>query len=138
MFVLDTNVLSELRPGKPGQSQAVRAWASTIAESQFFLSAVTLLECEKGILQLERKTPPQGAALRAWWDGVREAFDGRILPFAAEAALRCAAMHVPDPKSWRDSMIAAIALVHGFTLVTRNTGDFAGTGTKILNPWELV
>ncbi|MEO9228459.1 MAG: type II toxin-antitoxin system VapC family toxin [Devosia sp.] len=136
MFVLDTNVLSELRPGKPKQSSAVRAWASNIPEGQFFLSAVTILESEQGILQLERRAPPQGATLRAWFDAMRQAFDGRILPFTAEAAMRCAAMHVPDPKDYRDSMIAATALVHGFTLVTLNVADFVGTGATILNPWE--
>ena len=135
-FVLDTNVLSELRSGRPKQSLAVRAWASTIPESQFFLSAVTILETERGILRLERKAPPQGGARRAWFDAVRQAFDGRILPFTAEAAMRCAAMHVPDPTDYRDSMIAATALVHGFTLVTRNVADFADTSAKILNPWE--
>ena len=125
MFVLDTNVLSELRSGKPKQSPAVRAWASATPESQFFLSAVTILESEKGILQLERKAPPQGAALRAWFDAVRQAFDSRILSFTAQAATRCAAMQVPNPRDYRDSMVAATALVHGFTLAACRTSPLA-------------
>lgn len=135
MFLLDTNVLSELRPGKPRPSPEVRAWASTIPESRFFLSAITILEQQMGILQLERKVPPEGSALRAWFEAVRLAFAGRILPFTAEAAMRCAAMHVPDPKDYRDSMIAATALEHGFTIATRNVRDFEGTGARLVNPW---
>ncbi len=138
MFLLDTNVLSELRPGKPGQSAEVRAWASTIPESRFFLSAITILEHETGILRLERRLPPQGRALRLWFDAVRQAFQGRILPFSAEAAIHCAPMHVPDPKSYRDAMIAATALEHGFTVVTRNVGDFEGMGAKLLDPWAAA
>ncbi|MEJ8823519.1 type II toxin-antitoxin system VapC family toxin [Variovorax humicola] len=130
------NVLSELRPRKPNASSGVRAWAASVPESEFFLSAVTVLEHQKCILQLERKTPPAGAALRTWFDAVRRAFEGRILPFIADAAMRCARMHIPDPKSYRDSMIAATALEHGFTVVTRNVGDFAGTGVTLLNPWD--
>ncbi len=136
MYVLDTNVLSELRPGKPHQSTAVRAWAATIPESQFFLSAVTLLEQEIGILRLERRKPPQGGAVRSWFESVRKAFERRILPFGAEAARLCAAMHVPNQKSYRDSIIAAAALENSFTLVTRNVGDFDGTGVKLVNPWD--
>ena len=136
MFVLDTNVLSELRPGKPNQSPAVRAWAASIPESRFYLSAITILEQEQGIQRLERRVPPQGQALRLWFDAVRAAFGDRILPFTGEAALLCAAMHVPDPKDYRDSMIAATALAHGFTLVTRYVGHFEGTGVVLVNPWS--
>lgn len=136
MYVLDTHVVSELRPGKPQQSQAVRAWAAGIPDGQFFLSAVTILEQGMGILQLERRTPPQGRALRAWFEAMRSAFEGRVLPFTGEVAMRCAAMHVPDRMAFRDAMIAATTLAHGFTLATRNIRDFEGTGISMVNPWE--
>lgn len=86
-------------------------------------------------LALERRTPPQGSALRVWLNGVKASFADRILPFSGTTATLCAAMHVPDPKSERDAMIAATALEHGMTLVTRNVADFAGTGTKLINPF---
>ena len=135
MYVLDTNVLSELRPGKAQQSREVRAWAAGIPDGRIFVSAVTILEQEMGVLQLERRTPPQGSALRTWFDSVRKAFEGRVLPFTGEVAMRCAALHVPDRRAFRDSMIAATTLEHGFTLATRNVRDFEGTGIKLVNPW---
>ncbi len=136
MFILDTNVISELRHGKPNQSPEVRRWAAQQSVSRLFLSAITILELEQGILSLERRTPAQGSALRLWLTGVRAAFSGRILPFTEHAATICAALHVPDPRSERDAMIAATALEHGFTVVTRNTADFVNTGVGLLNPWS--
>ncbi|WP_350295515.1 type II toxin-antitoxin system VapC family toxin [Limnohabitans sp. Rim8] len=135
MFILDTNVISELRQGKTAQSMAVRQWASTQPSNQLFLSAITLLELELGIQALQRKTPPQGSALRAWLTGVRAAFAGRILPFAENTAPLCASLHIPNPRSERDAMIAATALEHKFTVVTRNVSDFEATGVALLNPW---
>jgi toxin FitB len=135
MYLLDTNVISELRRGKPMQSEAVRAWAASVPANQLYLSAICLLELEKGVLALERKTPPQGNAIRAWLTGVRAAFSGRILPFAENTAVLCAALHVPNPRSDRDAMIAATALEHGMHVVTRNTADFAETKVKLLNPF---
>ena len=135
MFLLDTNVISELRQGKPNQSAEVRNWAAQHRASTLYLSAITILELEKGILLLERRTPPQGAALRVWLSGVRTAFAGRILPFTDKAAGLCAALQVPDPRSERDAMIAATALEHGFTVATRNMQDFVNTGIQLVNPW---
>jgi len=135
MFILDTNVISELCQCKTAQSMAVRQWASAQASNQLFLSVITLLEWELGIQALERKTPPQGSALRAWLTGVRAAFSGRILPFAESTAPVCAALRIPNPRSERDAMIAATALEHNFTVVTRNVPDFKATGVALLNPW---
>jgi toxin FitB len=135
MYVLDTHVISELRLGKPKQSAALRAWAASVPASQLFLSAVCLLELEKGVLALEHKAPPQGSALRVWLTGVRAAFSGRVLPFTENTAILCAALHVPNPRPDRDAMIAATALEHGMQMVTRNTAEFAGTGVQLINPF---
>lgn len=137
MFVLDTNVISELRHGKPHQSPEVRGWAAAQPAGRLFLSAITILELEKGVQSLERRTPPQGGALRVWLMGVRAAFAGRILPFTDNTATVCASLHVPDPRSERDAMIAATAIEHGFTVVTRNMPDFANTGVALINPWHV-
>lgn len=136
MYVLDTNVISELRQGKPHQSPAVRAWAADKPASHLFISAISILELEKGVLALERRTPPQGSALRAWLQGVKQGFAGRILPFTHATATVCAGLHVPDPKSERDAMIAATALEHRMTVVTRNLADFAGTGVPLVDPFQ--
>ena len=136
MFLLDTNVISELRHGKKSQSPEVRAWAAAQPGSRLYLSAITILELEIGILALERLTPPQGSALRFWLGGVRAAFAGRILPFSETTAPVCASLHVPDPRSERDAMIAATAIEHRFTVVTRNVSDFLPTGVALLNPWQ--
>ncbi|MDB5847859.1 MAG: VapC toxin family domain ribonuclease [Rhodoferax sp.] len=136
MFVLDTNVISELRQGKPQPSAAVRAWAAQQPEHQLFLTSVAVFELELGVLLLERRTPPQGGRLRNWLDATLAAFEGRVLAFTDTAAVLCARMHVPDPRPARDAMMAGIALTHGFTVVTRNVRDFAGTGVQLLNPWE--
>ena len=136
MFLLDTNVISELRKGKPKQSAAVRAWARAQPVDQLYISAVTQLELEIGVRLMEPRDPAQGAVLRIWTDAVIDSFRGRILSFSTDTVQLCASLHVPDPRSFRDSMIAATALEHGFTVVTRNLRDFDNTGVTLQNPWE--
>lgn len=141
MYLLDTNVLSELRPGKKNASASVLAWAASVPHNQHFISVVSVFEHEIGVLRQERKDPAQGLVLRTWWDATRKAFASRTLPFLEAEAMRCAQLHVPNAMAFRDSMILATALAHGMTVVTRNVADFqiggAATGPAILNPWDL-
>ena len=138
MYILDTNVVAELRKAKSGKANPkVTAWAQSVAASSLFLSAMTVLEMEIGTLLMERRDAVQGTVLRAWLDRyVLSAFAGRVLDIDTAVATRCAKLHVPDPKAERDALIAATALVHGMTVVTRNVSDFKPTGVEILNPWE--
>lgn len=135
MYVLDTNVISELRKGKKAERR-VRMWARMVSAGSLYLSVISVLELEIGILLVERRDPTQGAILRAWMDGhVLSSFSGRILAVDTAVAQRCASLHVPNPRSDRDALIAATALVHGMTVVTRNVGDFHTTGVAVVNPW---
>jgi len=138
MYILDTNVVSELRKAKDGKADKnVTAWATSIPPAKLFLSVITILELETGTLLAERRDKKQGAMLRAWLDGhVLPAFAGRILSIDTAIAQRCARLHVPHPRADRDALIAATALVHGMMVVTRNTADFAPTGVAIHNPWN--
>ena len=138
MFLLDTNVVSELRKVGSGKADArVVAWAQSVETASLYLSAISLLELELGVLQVERRDAAQGAMLRAWLDSqVAPAFAGRILAVDAHVARRCARLHVPDPRAERDALIAATALTHGMTVVTRNTADFDATGVAVLDPWR--
>lgn len=140
MFLLDTNVISELRKAGDGRSDAnVTAWLGSQDAGALFLSAITAMELDIGVRRIERRDPTQGAMLRAWFaERVLPEFHDRILPVDTSVALRCAGLHVPDPRSERDALIAATGLVHGFTVVTRNTGDFRDTGVRLLNPWVRV
>ncbi len=138
MYVLDTNVVSELR--KVTQNKAnpnVVAWSVSVDASDLFVSAITLMELELGVLSIERKDATQGALLRAWFElQVLPEFSRRTLAVDTAIARRCASLHVPDKRDERDALIAATALVHGMTVVTRNIADFEPTGVSVVNPWE--
>lgn len=138
MFLLDTNVASELRKIKSGKADPhFVAWVGRHRHEPQFLSAATILELEVGVLLMERRDPTQGRALRNWMnEQVVVGFVGRILAMDAQVSLRCAALHVPDPRPEMDAIIAATALVHGLTVVTRNVADFEPMGVPVLNPWQ--
>lgn len=137
MYLLDTVTVSELRrPEK--MSAGLAAWAKRSAPSAQFISAVTIFEIEHGVLMMERRDADQGRVLRTWVDTVLvPKFAGRVLSVDAGVARQCAALHVPAPKSERDSLIAATALVHRLTVVTRNVRDFEPMGVRLLNPWAI-
>jgi hypothetical protein len=136
MFLLDTNVLSELRR-RDRTHPNVAAWADTVHATDLFLSVITILEIEVGTLLLARRDAAQGAVLKAWIDGkVLPAFAGRILSVDTAVAQRCARLHVPDLRGERDALIAATALVHRLCVITRNVADFQPMGVDLLNPWD--
>jgi predicted nucleic acid-binding protein len=140
MFILDTNVVSELRKVRFGKADAqVAAWADSVDAITLYISAITILELEMGVLQLERRDAAQSAMFRAWLDNhVFPEFAGRVLAVDTAVAQRCARLHVPDRRAERDGMIAATALVHGMSVVTRNLEDFRPTGVTLLNPWDAA
>ena len=136
MFLVDTNVVSELRKAKHAHP-GVRAWGQALPAASLYFSVISVLELEIGILLLERRDRKQGAVLRAWMDGhVLPTFSDRILTVDTAVAQRCAALHVPNPRSDRDALIAATALVHDMTVVTRNVSHFQPLGVLLVNPWE--
>lgn len=137
MLLLDTDVVSELRKVGDGRADpGVMAWLAGTDASSCYVSALTLMELEIGILRVERRDPGQGNLLRYWMESrVMPEFVERTLPVDTAVALRCARFHVPDPRAERDALIAATALVHGMRVVTRNVADFAATGVPLLNPW---
>jgi len=139
MYLLDTNVISELRKAGSGKAdQNVLAWADNVSASKLYLSVITILELETGILLIERRDKAQGALLRTWLNThVLPAFSERIIGIDTAIAQACAKLHVPDPRSDRDAMIAATAMVHGMVVVTRNIADFEPTGVKTINPWQI-
>ena len=138
MFLLDTDVVSELRKARAGKADRnVVEWAHSVSATSLYLSAISILELEIGVMLVERRDAVQGAILRAWLDNhVLPAFAGRIIAVDTAVARCCGRLHVPDRRSDHDAFIAAAALLHGMTVVTRNIADFAPTGVETLDPWQ--
>ena len=137
MYLLDTNVVSELRKSPSGKADLnVVQWASTANPETLYISVITVLELEMGILSMERRDPHQGDLLRKWLEEqVLPTFEGRILPIDIDIARKCAELHVPDKRVERDAMIAATAVIHRMKMVTRNVADFDQAGIEVINPW---
>lgn len=139
MYMLDTNVVSEVRKIRGGRADPnVARWANEVEVALTYISAITVQELEHGVLLAERKDSTRGSVLRKWLDNdVSRAFDGRVLPVDAGVARAAAALHVPDPAPVLDALIAATAQVNGMVVVTRNTRDFTRfSPLEVLNPWR--
>lgn len=135
-YLLDTNVISELRKAAKADAN-VLAWSKRTPAYSQYICAITLHELELGVLLMERRDATQGRRLRAWLaNQVIPSFEGRVLVIDAEVAQISAKLHVPDPRPVRDAFIAATALARGMTVVTRNTPDFKGTGVEVFDPWR--
>ncbi|MBO7081723.1 MAG: type II toxin-antitoxin system VapC family toxin [Neisseriaceae bacterium] len=137
MFLLDTNIISEIRKINLGNANiGVKRWAESNDKNVMFISVISLFELEKGVLNLERKDNLQGKIYRQWLDNmVKPTFANRILSITPQTALICAKMHIPDKKSITDSLIAATAIENNLTVITRNEKDFMNTGANVFNPF---
>ncbi len=136
VYLLDTNVPSELRKGRR-MNAGVKAWSDAMPKALQYVSVITILELRLGALRRENDDPVQAWSLHRWLDeGVLVDFAGRILPVTLEIADRCASLHIPTERASLDMLIAATALVHGFTVVTRNVKHFEPTGVRLVNPWD--
>jgi predicted nucleic acid-binding protein len=136
-YLLDTNVLSELRKPTGRASPNVRLWAGRQRTSDLLISVITVMEIEIGVARMERRDSVQGDVLRKWLErDLLAAFATRILPVDLAVVRRASAMHVPDPRPERDVLIAATALNLNLVVVTRNIADFKPLGVELFNPWD--
>jgi predicted nucleic acid-binding protein len=133
-YLLDTNIISELRKGDRADSK-VTAWFAELADEEIFLSVLTIGEIRRGIESVRRRDPDSAAALDRWLALLGEAHGDRILPIDRVIAEEWGRMNVLDPLPVIDGLLAATAQVLGLTLVTRNVSDVEATGVELLNPF---
>jgi predicted nucleic acid-binding protein len=134
-FLLDTNVVSEVR--KPAGDPHVKAWLAAAPSWTCYVSVLVLGELRRGVeLLRHRRDDAQVAALEAWLATITSAYAGRVIPVSSEIADTWGRLNVPDPLPAVDGLLAATALVHDWTLVTRNTAQVARTGVRLLDPFE--
>ena len=134
MIVLDTNVISELRKKPHNQDSKVCAWSQAYPASAFYLTTLTIMEIERGTLTEEAKNSPQAPVLRTWFNALRIAYAGHVLPFNEGAAVRAAQL-AGGNRSSVGLMIAAIALEFGYAVATRNLTHFNFSGLAVVDPW---
>jgi toxin FitB len=132
-FLLDTNVISEIRRGRNAN---VAAWAKTFADADLYLSVLTVGEIRKGIERLRRRDPQQAEVFATWLDDLHECFGDRILAVDREVADVWGRLNAHTERKAIDSLIAATASVHDLTVVTRNSADFDGCDVRVLDPWQ--
>lgn len=135
-WLLDTNVISEVRKGARAHP-SVRGWWERTPEDDMYISVLVVGEIRRGIEAVRRRDEPTALALEQWLMRLRETFHDRVLPVDAHIADRWGALAVPDPLPVIDGLLAATALVHGLTLVTRNVRDIERTGVRSLDPFAL-
>jgi toxin FitB len=143
MYLLDTNVLSEMRKASRTKASSakmdrrVEDWVNSVSAQDLHVSVVSILELERGFHLLKERDPAQAEVIRSWVrNRVLPTFDGRIVSVDLPIAQRCAALAIHMPIEYRDSLIAATALVHGMTVVTRNVRHLEPTGAAFINPWD--
>lgn len=135
MFLLDTNVVSELRKASRCHTR-VAAWQAAQERESCYISAITLLEIRLGIELARKKDRKKAESLEAWYqDRVKPGFAGRVLPVDEAVGEMCGRLHAEGPRSFRDGLILATAAVHQLTVVTRNVKDFRGGGVAVVDPW---
>lgn len=138
MYLFDTNIVSEMRKIKRGDAdKQLVTWLQSVSHTDFYTNAVVLMELQRGILGKVRKDPQQAKNLENWFQtAVKTMFEGRILPIDETTATICARLHVPNLTPENDAWIAASAIQHNLTLVTRNTKDFQHPNLRVFNPFE--
>jgi predicted nucleic acid-binding protein len=135
-FLLDTNVISELRK-RARRDRNVDDWRSNIADREAFVSAVTMMEIRRGILSLRSRDPAQAGVLQEWYETkLKPIFRGNVLSVDLEVAEYCSVLMNRRPRALADALIAATAYVGGLTLATRNVRDFRDCGVDIVDPWQ--